>query len=747
MATSRPSPRSRAAVTISIGLAVVIAVSVWAVYFPSTMRRLDLMAFDALLYRRGAIAPTGTVVIASIDDRSIAKLGRWAWPRATDARLLDALRDYGVAVVGFDLVFSDPEPADLERHRIAPLLGHLRINQAAVNEILGPENDAAFARSITNQGSTYIGYFFDSPELATKTQIPPSAVKKTVLLDPPPISYGIVRKRTSAPLDPLTVNAYLPPIPELNEAARGTGYINVKEDIEGEARSFPTVIRFKDHYCVPLFLALVDAYLKNPPLGLDFNEFGVASVRMGNKPIPVDDTGGMIIRFRGPAGTMPQYSAVDIIEHRVPAQALKGKIVIVGVTATALGDRFATAVGNNFPGVEVQATAADNVLKGDFVHHSYEAEAEERFAGGILGITITLAAAYLAPVYSLAMMVVLAAGYVMYSIRRLDSDGALVGIAFPSVTLSITYLVVVSYRYVTEGLDKRRLRRAFVRYLAPALVDKLAQNPSELKLGGENREITVMFADLTGFTAASTRMTPEGLTNKVNRYFEYVVKPIDDTGGYADAFVGDAVMGMWGAPLTDEKHATNALRAALMIISGVRVAREQDQARGELGFTIKIGVNSGRTVVGNVGTKNRYSYTAMGEEVNLASRLEGVPPLYGCVIVAGEHTRKLAQSDFLLRELDWLLVKGAAKPMAIYEPIAELDRATEDQRNLVARFAQALQHYRAKRFVQAATMWDDLVASYEPSPSPSSVMAARARELIANPPHERWDGVHVLTSK
>jgi adenylate cyclase len=545
----------------------------------------------------------------------------------------------------------------------------------------------------------------------------------------------------------LAASAYLPAVPEINKAARGSGYVNIKEDVQGDARSFPTVIRFRDRYCVPLFLVLADAYLENVPLSLELNEFGVSSVAIGDRSIPIDDAGQMMVRFRGPAGTIPHYSAIDIIEHRIPVSALKGKLVIVGVTATGLSDRFSTPAGGDFPGVEIEASAIDNVLKGDFIHHSYAAEVEEQFAGWILGIAITLAAAYTAPVYSLATMVVLGAGYLMYSIGRLDSDGTLVGIAFPSITLSITYLVIVSYRYVTEGLEKRRLRRAFVRYLAPALVDKLAESQSELRLGGESREITVMFADLSGFTVASTQMTPQELTSKVNRYFEYIVKPIDDTGGYVERFVGDAVMGMWGAPLADRRHAVNALRAALMIIDGVRRVREQDQARGENGFTIKIGINSGQAVVGNIGSENRYSYTAMGEDVNLASRLEGVPPLYGCVIVAGEHTGRLAQSDFLLRELDWLLVKGAARPMKVYEPIAELESASEAQRNLAARFAQALEHYRARRFVEAAAIWDDLVSKCEPSPSPSSVMAARARELIANPPDEKWDGVHVLTSK
>ena len=206
-------------------------------------------------------------------------------------------------------------------------------------------------------------------------------------------------------------------------------------------------------------------------------------------------------------------------------------------------------------------------------------------------------------------------------------------------------------------------------------------------------------------------------------------------------------MCIWGAPLSDPDHASSAIRAALAIIDGVRRAREEDERRGERGFTIKMGIDSGTAVVGNIGSENRFAYTAMGEDVNLASRLEGVPPLYGCLIVAGEHASRLAQRDFLLRELDWLLLKGAAQPMAVYEPIAEMDRASDAQKYLVARFALALEHYRNKRFVEASAIWDDLVRRYEPSPSPSSVMAARARELIANPPDEKWDGVHVLMSK
>jgi class 3 adenylate cyclase len=279
------------------------------------------------------------------------------------------------------------------------------------------------------------------------------------------------------------------------------------------------------------------------------------------------------------------------------------------------------------------------------------------------------------------------------------------------------------------------------------LVDKLAADSSALTLGGEERNITVMFADLTGFTVASTEMSPEALTSKVNRYFTRIVAPVDETGGYVERFLGDSVLALWGAPLSDPKHAAHAVRAALSIIENVKRAFEEDAARGVQGFTIKVGVNSGRSVVGNIGTKDRYSYTAMGEDVNFAARLESVPPFYGCSIIVGEHTAEMASDDFLMREVDRVLVRGAARPMAIYQPLAELRKATSVHREIVARYTDALEHYRARRFAEAIAAWDELTTKYEPAPSPSSMMSARAREFLAHPPGPSWDAVEVFTIK
>jgi len=331
--------------------------------------------------------------------------------------------------------------------------------------------------------------------------------------------------------------------------------------------------------------------------------------------------------------------------------------------------------------------------------------------------------------------------------------------ALPLIALIAAPGIAYTVRYLVEERAHQHVRHAFGHYLAPAIVDRLAHDPGSLKLGGERREVTVMFADLSGFSAISGRMEPESLTATVNRYLAYIVDEVEKTNGYVDKFIGDAVMAMWGAPVADPNHAVKAVRAAMAAARHIRRLRAEDEARGAEGFSLKIGINSGPAVVGNVGTERRYNYTAIGETVNLASRLERVPAVYRCEIVMGPRTAELASGEFLLRELDCILVKGGRAPMAIYEPIAVRAAASPEQIARVNRFAEALADYRAKRFADAAAIWRELAdkegdvetagngSAAAGDESPPGVMAHRARGLIAHPPAGAWDGVHVLNLK
>jgi len=282
--------------------------------------------------------------------------------------------------------------------------------------------------------------------------------------------------------------------------------------------------------------------------------------------------------------------------------------------------------------------------------------------------------------------------------------------------------------------------------------------PSALKLGGEIHEVTVMFADLSGFTALSGRVEPEVLTHVTNRYLTYIVEQVEATGGYVDKFTGDAVMAIWGAPVTDSRHAVNGIRAAMATVARIRQEREAAGARGEISFSVKIGLNSGPAIVGNVGTDKRYNYTAVGETVNLASRLEGVPSVYGCQIVVGQHTAELAGEEYLMRELDTIQVKGREAPLTVFEPIVERAKASQEQMDRVQRYLEALGYYRSMWFAEASQIWEALSRKEhgslvlqggkgESPGNPPARMAERACSFAAHWPLSPWNGVCVLTGK
>jgi class 3 adenylate cyclase len=290
--------------------------------------------------------------------------------------------------------------------------------------------------------------------------------------------------------------------------------------------------------------------------------------------------------------------------------------------------------------------------------------------------------------------------------------------------------MVLAYvsRFLAEERRRRRVQNAFSQYLSPFVVDALAESDGELRLGGDSRDVTLMFADLSGFTAMSGRVGPEELTEITNAYLALLVAEVEKTGGYVDKFIGDAVMAIWGAPVSDADHAAHAAMAALGGLAAVLQAKAKDDAAGRLGYAVKMGVNSGLAVVGNVGAPGRYNYTAIGETVNIAARLEGVPHDYDAAIVLGPTTAAAIADRFVLCELDWVKVKGKEAPLDIYELLTAKDRATPEQLAYPAQYAAALALYRAGDFAAAEAAWSAMTyprVSTEPS-TPPRIMAEPA---------------------
>jgi class 3 adenylate cyclase len=322
-------------------------------------------------------------------------------------------------------------------------------------------------------------------------------------------------------------------------------------------------------------------------------------------------------------------------------------------------------------------------------------------------------------------------------------------IAIPAGGAVVSMVLAYLVRFLGEERRRRRVQEAFNHYLAPSIVDQLAESEAELRLGGERREVTIMFADLSGFTALSTKLAPEELMAVTNTYHALMVEAVEATGGYVNQFVGDAVMAIWGAPLADPDHAASAARAALRVVESVMRAKAEADARGMPGYAVKVGLNTGPAVVGNVGAPKRYNYTAVGETVNIAARLESVPKDYGCRIVIGPKTAAAIADRFVLCELDWIKVKGKEDALAIYQLVAEKSAATEVELTYQEQYRAGLERYRAGDFAAAENLWRRQVMQPDassPATSPPLVMARRCGELRNAPPLV-WDGVFVKTSK
>jgi len=671
-------------VTVAIGLAVVAIIT----YFNRSGRleSIELSASDRLIYRQGALPPpSGAVVIARIDDKSIAELGRWPWGRDVEARLVRALIDYHVAVVGFDVFLTERDSDDVQREQISKELKLSGSGGDAVRAMLAQSNDAKLADAIRDQGSTYLDFPFSALELR-KVNGQDLTGYRTTFVEPRPLFYNIVTKAPGASDATLKADGYLPPIAVLNSAARGTAYANINLDTDGEARSEPTVVRFNQRYCVPLFLALVDAFASHAPLGLHFDTTGVSGISIAGTRIPVDEFGGMVVHFRGPAGTIPGFSISDIINRRVPPAALKDRIVMVGLTAHALGDRFVTPVGGDFPGVEIQANAADNVLQGDFLLHDAPLWDAEQWAGVLIGVTISFVAAYTAALSSAAIAVMLGAAYFLYALHLLNAHGEILGFVFPLTVLVLTYLFVMSWRYFAEGAEKRYLRHVFEHYLDPDVIASVIDNPDGLKLGGERRHLSILFSDIVNFTSRAERTDPEPLVALLNTYMTAMTNLILQSGGVVDKLMGDGIMAFWGAPLALKNPAREALKCALRMMEELAALAQRDARFADV--KIGIGICTGEAIVGNFGGEQRFDYSVIGDTVNLASRLEGLTRPFKVGILANRPTLEEAGGGFITREIGLVKVKGKDVLVPVVEIVAlegnGVDRAYYD------RFASAI---------------------------------------------------------
>jgi len=735
---------------LKISIAIVLFTGfLYFLNFPF-LRFMELKALDLRMLSRGERPPGEQVVIAAIDEKSLSELGRWPWPRTTLARLVDALKQADAKAIGFDAVFAETdEGAGREFAEIAREVERIGIRDPRLDYLIRTAREKAgtdetLARSIKDAANVTLGYFFHTTE-KDAAHISVEAIRE----GEDRISnskYPIVQFGTTPDIS-MVVQAFgvVPNIRPLGDAAQNSGYFNAFPDADGVLRWAPLVVRMGEDFYPSLALSLLLQYLDWPILSLELGQAGVDKVRIGDTEIPTDESGRLLINYRGPARTFPHYSVSDIISGKLAPELLRNRIVLVGATATGIYDLRATPYSAVFPGVEVHANVIDNILKEDFIRRPGWTGFLDLLSIALFGIAmgIWLPRVKAVPGFlgSAALLFASAAGNIFvfsHYNRWLD-------MVYPSLTIVMVYTGVTVYKYVSEERERKKIRNAFRFYLTSSVINEMLKDPSKLRLGGDKKELTVMFSDIRGFTTISEGLPPEELVQLLNEYLTGMTDVVFRYDGLLDKYIGDAIMAVFGAPLSQPDHAARACRAALGMMERLGEFQKKWSAEGKPVLRIGIGINTGDMIVGNMGSEMRFDYTVMGDSVNLASRLEGINKEYGTSIVIGESTHAQVADRFVCRELDSVRVKGKNHPVRIFELLAE-GRRPHERFAFVEVFEEGLARYKRKDWDEAVALFRK-VLEMRPGDPVSELYIRRCGELKDRHPEGEWDGVYTMAKK
>jgi adenylate cyclase len=620
---------------IYIAIIVAAALSVLYLSNASFPEMLEQKLLDLRFTTRGKIAPGPETVIAAIDEKSISKLGRFPWTRTVWARVVERLTEEGARVVVFDVFFPEPENV---------------------------EADDLFQASIAQSGRVVLPLVFD---IVGDSAYLESGMTGQHLDDLIPSSYAVLRN-SDEPFGIIPAKMVLPPILRFSSVAKSLAFVNMSPDIDGTLRWEMLAIKYRDEYYAPIGLQAARLYreLGDENMALDFH----GSVQLGEAAIPTDQYGRMLINYRGPGGTFPFYSVSDILDQTLPPGVLKDKIVLIGATAMGIYDLRVTPFSNNMPGIEKHASVVDNILRGDFLR---------RVETGVLpliflfALLLGVALPRLGAGTGAALFFVLFTGYLGMVYYLFAAEGIWFNLVYPASALFFGYTSQTAYRFFMEERRARDIRRMFSSYVSKRIVDELIRDPSKAKLGGDRKEITVLFSDIRGFTSFSEKHQPEEVVSLLNEYLGAMTEIVFRHEGTLDKFVGDAIMALWGAPVGQPDHAERAARCALDMIHKLKQLQAKWTAEGKYAIDIGIGINTGDMVVGNMGAEGKkMDYTVIGDNVNLGARLEGLTRKYNNHIIISEYTYEKVKDIVEARELDSVTVKGKEKPVVVYDLVA-----------------------------------------------------------------------------
>lgn len=725
--------------------AVIVASLAMRVWDPSPVARLRSLVFDS--YQRISplqFDPELPVRIVDIDEDSLKKLGQWPWPRTLLAELVDKLGQQGAAAIAFDMVFPEPD-------RLSPANAVQYWPQSSAIENLKPEldklpsNDQVLAEAIGS--APIVMGFIASPFTETLPEIKSG------------FSHGGDDPRLFAPYYPGAVAS----LKVLQEPALGAGALNWIPEFDQIIRRMPILVRVGDTLFPSLSADVLrlaqgaSTYVVKSSGASGEGAFGektgIVKVRVGDFEVPTEANGQMWIRF-SPQTRDRYLPAWKVLNGEIGADQIEGRILLIGTSAAGLLDLRATPLEASVPGVELHAQAVEQIIRGAFLLRPDFAKPAELLYILVLGLLIAVLI-YRAGALGSAILGAIAVAFVIgLSWYAFDAWGWLVDPVYPTLALSAIYLAGTSFVFLRTERERNRVRNAFSHYMAPALVERLAAEPDRLKLGGETRDMTLLFSDVRGFTSISEGLDAQELTRFLNSLFTPLSNIILDEKGTIDKFMGDALMAFWNAPLDEPNHPSLACRAALRMVEAMKTLNEQWREEALAGgrdykeVKLGIGLNTGSCCVGNLGSETRFDYSVIGDNVNIASRLEGQSKTYDMMAIAGEETASRAL-DFAFLELDLLKVKGKKAATRIFALLGDADlKQSQSFIDLTAKHQDFLARYRAQDWDAADALSVDCE---DLGGARLHGLYALYRERIATlrvtPPPDNWDGTAEALSK
>ena len=718
-------------------MALLATLAISGVYLPASQLGVVRQLEDQLLDLRSRLRPSrpvsDAVVLVRIDDRSLGEIGRWPWSRGSIAELLRRLQAAGARTIALDLLLTEPEAgvvpvAALEalqqalRERASEDPEQSRRAERLLGSILeSAQGDAALARQFAASGNVVLPILFElSADRPGAQPEPPPYVART--------AFRVVQERRSAPVFglPLAGTRPLVPIAGLGRAAASLGHGNVPLDPGGGARIELPVIGYRGDYYPSFSLEVARLHLgiERDRVRLELGRGIVLDERF----VPSDESMRMPVNYRG-AGRFRTVSAVEVMTAQADPATFAGRIVLIGGTAAGVGDSFATPFSPQMPGIERHATVIDSILQEDFLVRR-EANALFELAAVVLaGLLIGwiagrrgLLAASIACALTLAALAAL-------NLYAFMGSGLWLNLFLPLAAVGGIYLPILAYSYFVEQRQERRIRAAFKHYLSPALVDQVARDPALLRLGGEQKQLTVLFADVRNSTRLAAKLPQAAFAQLLNEVMDTISRVLFAHGGMLDKFIGDGLVAVFGAPVPQPDHALRACRAALAMQDELAPLQARWSRPDLPPLEVGVGINTGSMIIGNIGSKDRFNYTVVGDEANLGARLEAANKEFRTRILISEATWRRVEGELAARELDEVTFRGMDRPVRVFELLGAqpLPGQAAAQAEL---FAAALAAYRRSRWAAAAALFGELLA-VTPADRPSQLYLERCRQHLS----------------